>query len=120
MGNYVSSILCFLSYYVKRVIGDCTGIILGLFKGCIRINYIGIRLEKERGYIHWDYMGIMLGIYKDFGKENGNCYLGFRVAPACKHSSPQTPTPKSCTQVLATGFASIYIQHPTNRTNSYE
>ena len=29
--------------------------------------------------LYWDYIGVILGSYRDNGKENGNYYLGFRV-----------------------------------------
>ena len=28
---------------------------------------------------HYSNIGSILGLYRDNGKENGNCYLGFRV-----------------------------------------
>ena len=33
----------------------------------------------------------ILGIYQDNGKENGNCYLGFRVTPSSPplHTNPK-------------------------------
>ena len=27
--------------------------------------------------LYWDYIGVILGLYRDNGKENGNYYLGF-------------------------------------------
>ena len=46
----------------------------------VSLNYIGIMEKKiETIGIIGGQIGVLLGFYRDNGKENGNYYLGFRV-----------------------------------------
>ena len=64
------------------------GAILGLYR-----DYIGIMQKKmsttilHRVYI---YIGIVLGLYRDNGRENGNCHSGFRVFTWVFHKPHKT------------------------------
>ena len=40
---------------------------------------LGFRVGPFKG-IYRDYIGVILGLYGDNGKENGNYYVGFRVS----------------------------------------
>ena len=43
-------------------------------------GYIGIMEKKmETTIVFRGYIGIILGLYRDNGKEHGNYYVGFRV-----------------------------------------
>ena len=71
----------------------CRTTVRVLYRGCIRIGAILLRLYKDNGEEHGSYYlgfrvlyrgcirigAILLRLYKDNGKEHGSYYLGFRV-----------------------------------------